>query len=73
MLDERPASNLNLIVPLGTQIVLRTSVYVQGSQIEYPGGSVAEIVRTPDDGRHSYRAKRRMALCSGFAVVNSQS
>jgi len=57
MLDERPASNLNLIVPLGTQIVLRTSVYVQSSQIEYPGGSVAEIVRTPGDGRHSYRAK----------------
>jgi len=44
-------------VPTGTQIVLRTDIYVSASQTEYPRGSVAEIVRPPDDGGHSYRAK----------------
>jgi uncharacterized protein len=44
-------------VPTGTQIVLRTDVFVHASQTEYPRGSVAEIVRPPDDGGHSYRAK----------------
>jgi predicted nucleotidyltransferase len=55
--DERAIVNLSLIVPVGTQIVLRTDVYVHSAQTEYPRGSVAEIVRTPDDGSHSYRAK----------------
>ena len=50
-------STLHLIVPTGTQIVLRTDVFVHASQTEYPRGSVAEIVRPPDDGGHSYRAK----------------
>jgi hypothetical protein len=54
---DRSAADLNLIVPVGTQIVLRTDIYVHDSQSEYPRGSVAEITRTPDDGRHSYRAK----------------
>jgi len=44
-------------VPAGTQIVLRTDIVVGASQTEYPRGSVAEIVRPPDDGGHSYRAK----------------
>jgi hypothetical protein len=56
--DEGSVSNLSLIVPLGTQIVLRVPVYVHSVQAECARGSVAEIVRTPDDGRHSYRAKR---------------
>jgi predicted nucleotidyltransferase len=55
--DESAIVNLSLIVPVGTQIVLRTDVYVHSSQTEYPRGSVAEIVRTPDDGSHSYQAK----------------
>jgi hypothetical protein len=50
-------STLHLIVPTGTQIVLRTDVFVHASQTEYPRGSVAEIVRPPDDSGHSYRAK----------------
>jgi len=37
--------------------VLRTDIVVGASQTEYPRGSVAEIVRPPDDGGHSYRAK----------------
>ena len=57
MPGERSTASLNLIVPAGTQIVLRTDIYVHLSQSEYPRGSVAEITRTPDDGRHSYRAK----------------
>jgi predicted nucleotidyltransferase len=44
-------------VPTGTRIVLRTDVFVHASQAEYSRGSVAEIVRPPDDGGHSYRAK----------------
>jgi len=54
---ERSTADLNLIVPVGTQIVLRADIYVHDSQSEYPRGSVAEITRTPDDGRHSYHAK----------------
>ena len=54
---ERMGSNPHLIVPTGTQIVLRRDVFVHPSQTEYPRGSVAEIVRPPDDGGHSYRAK----------------
>ncbi|HEV3037432.1 MAG TPA: nucleotidyltransferase domain-containing protein [Candidatus Angelobacter sp.] len=49
--------NLNLIVPVGTQIVLRNDVYVLSSQTQFPRGSVAEITRTPDDASHSYRAR----------------
>lgn len=54
---ERPKTTPHLIVPTGTQIVLRTDILVGTSQTEYPRGSVAEIVRPPDDGGHSYRAK----------------
>jgi predicted nucleotidyltransferase len=54
-LGERSRTSLNLIVPLGTQIVLRTAVQV--SDTEFPQGSVAEIVRAPNDSSHSYRAR----------------
>src|SRR5882724_3126183 len=57
LLQERSKPTPLLIVPAGTQIVLRTDIVVGASQTEYPRGSVAEIVRPPDDGGHSYRAK----------------
>jgi predicted nucleotidyltransferase len=41
-----------LIVPLGTQVVLRAEIADQSQPI--PKGTVAEIVRTPVDGSHSY-------------------
>ncbi len=56
-MPERSKSTLNLIVPAGTQIVLRTEIFFGGSQSGYPRGSVAEIIRSPDDGGHSYRVK----------------
>lgn len=48
---------LNLIVPVGTQIVLRTDMYAHSSQTEFPRGSVAELMRAPDDASHAYRAR----------------
>jgi len=54
---ERSKPTAHLIVPTGTQIVLRVDILVGTLQNEYPRGSVAEIVRPPDDGGHSYRAK----------------
>jgi len=56
-LREHAKPTPHLIVPTGTQIVLRTDIYVGASQTEYPRGSIAEIVRPPDDGGHSYRAR----------------
>jgi uncharacterized protein len=47
----------NLIVPVGTQIVLRGEVYLGATQSQHPRGSVAEIVRPPDDSSHAYRVK----------------
>ena len=41
-----------LIVPLGTQVVLRAEIADPSQPI--PKGTVAEIVRTPADGSHSY-------------------
>lgn len=54
---DQSRSTLNLIVPTGIQIVLRADVFVHASQTSYPRGSVAEIIRPPDDGGHSYRAR----------------
>ena len=56
-MPERSKPTPHLIVPTGTQIVLRTDIFAGGAQTEYPRGSVAEIIRPPDDGGHSYRAK----------------
>ena len=47
----------NLIVPAGTQIVLRNEVYSGTTQSQHPRGSVAEIIRPPDDNSHAYRVK----------------
>lgn len=48
---ERSREGFRLIVPLGTQIVLRMDA------AQSPRGSVAEIVSTPDDAYDLYRAK----------------
>lgn len=44
-----------LIVPPGTQIVLRTAI--ENASGEFPKGTIAEIIGTPQDGTHSYRAR----------------
>ena len=43
-----------LIVPQGTQVVLRFDRPKPASADQYPKGTIAEIVRTPLDGQHSY-------------------
>jgi predicted nucleotidyltransferase len=43
-----------LIVPVGTQVVLRVGVADATSPDKFPKGTVAEVVRTPSDGSHSY-------------------
>lgn len=50
-------TSLNLIVPVGTQIVLRMDLAAPSSQTGFPRGSVAELVRAPDDASHAYRAR----------------
>jgi predicted nucleotidyltransferase len=54
-----------LIVPVGTQVVLRAGVAESASPDRYPKGTVAEIVRTPGDGSHSYGVR-----CIDGSVLN---
>ena len=44
----------SLIVPIGTQVVLRFGFGDATSPDKFPKGTVAEVVRTPGDGSHSY-------------------
>lgn len=44
----------SLIVPPGTQVVLRFGVGDATSPDKFPKGTVAEVVSTPGDGSHSY-------------------
>lgn len=54
-MDEVRAISTSLIVPVGTQIVLRAGKQKTGSTDEYPKGTTAEIIQPPADGSHSYR------------------
>jgi uncharacterized protein len=44
-----------LILPVGTQIVSRIQIEGQGGEVLCPRGAVGIIIKTPDDGTHSYR------------------
>lgn len=55
----------HLIVPAGTQVVLRSAVEDATRATRHPKGSVAEIVRTPDDAHHSYQIR-----CVGGSEFN---
>ena len=44
----------SLIVPVGTQVVLRSSISDAASLDRFPKRTVAEIVRAPGDGSHTY-------------------
>lgn len=46
-----------LIVPVGTQIVLRSEVPKTNSIEAYPKGTIAEVTRPPADGYHAYRVR----------------
>ena len=55
-LDEKTTLSASLIVPIGTQIVLRKAM--TGSLPEAPyQGAVAEIVSCPADAQHAYRVR----------------
>lgn len=50
-------SNINLIIPLGTQIVLLKETKVYGENHFQPPGTVAVISEVPSDASHSYKIK----------------
>jgi uncharacterized protein len=57
IVTERLSSQVHLILPSGTQVVTRAEVKGADGQILAPRGAVGEIVKSPDDGLHSYRVR----------------
>jgi uncharacterized protein len=55
--NQASSISTSLIVPVGTQIVLRARRPKSGSTDEYPKGTIAEIVQPPLEGNHSYRVR----------------
>lgn len=53
-MHETPKSRPQLIVPIGTQVVLRFEVDAIGESVQFQKGTVAEIIRAPLDSTHSY-------------------
>ncbi|MGA7525075.1 MAG: nucleotidyltransferase domain-containing protein [Acidobacteriaceae bacterium] len=53
-MHETPNSRPELIVPIGTQVVLRFEVDASGESDQFQKGTVAEVVRAPLDSTHSY-------------------
>lgn len=56
-MNEARAISTSLIVPVGTQVVLRAGKPKSGSTDDYPKGTIAEIIQPPEDGHHSYRVR----------------
>ena len=54
---QQQTDNPNLIVPLGTQIVIRQDVVPIGGGSPVPKGTVGELIRTPADATHAYRVR----------------
>jgi uncharacterized protein len=50
-------SQLHLILPIGTQVVARVEIKAADGQVLCPRGAVGEIIKSPDDGSHSYRVR----------------
>lgn len=48
---------LHLILPVGTQIVTRVEIKNSNGETLCPRGAVGEIIKSPDDGTHSYRVR----------------
>ena len=46
-----------LIVPVGTQVVLRREIPGPQNRPLCPRGAVGEVIKAPGDGRHSYRLR----------------
>ena len=49
--------NPNLIVPLGTQVVMRGEIVPIGGGSPVPKGTVGELIRTPADATHAYQVR----------------
>lgn len=49
--------NPNLIVPLGTQVVMRAEIVPIGGGSPVPKGTVGELIRTPADATHAYQVR----------------
>jgi predicted nucleotidyltransferase len=47
----------NLIVPLGTQVVMRGEIVPIGGGSPVPKGTVGELIRTPADATHAYQVR----------------
>lgn len=56
-MNEARAISTSLIVPVGTQVVLRAGKPKSGSTDDYPKGTIAEIIQPPQDSYHSYRVR----------------
>jgi predicted nucleotidyltransferase len=54
---QQQTDNPNLIVPLGTQVVIRQDVIPIGGGSPVPKGTVGELIRTPADATHAYRVR----------------
>ncbi|HEY8460529.1 MAG TPA: nucleotidyltransferase domain-containing protein [Blastocatellia bacterium] len=50
-------TQFHLILPTGTQVVTRVEVKGADGRTLAPRGAVGEIVKAPDEGSHSYRAR----------------
>ena len=50
-------TEVNLIVPLGTQIVSRLAIKSAQGELLCPVGAVGIIVKAPTDNSHSYRVQ----------------
>ena len=50
-------TNINLIIPLGTQVVTRIEVKAAQGALLCPVGAVGVIVKAPTDNAHSYRVQ----------------
>ncbi len=56
-MTERSPLQHHLILPLGTQVVTRVEIKGAGGEVLCPHGAVGEIIKSPDDGTHSYRVR----------------
>jgi predicted nucleotidyltransferase len=57
IVTDRLSSQFHLILPAGTQVVTRVEIKGADGQVLCPRGAVGEVVKSPDEGSHSYRVR----------------
>ena len=57
LLREHSTTSAELIVPVGTQVVLRAELFPHDGSPSSVRGAVAEIIGCPTDARHGYRVR----------------